>query len=257
VVREEGEADYRCVNADCPAKLRETLLHFGRREVMNIEGLGEAVVQQLLDRGLVRGVADLYTLTEEQLLGLDRFAEKSAQALLAEIAGSKRAGLARVLMGLGIRFVGERTAELLAAEFGSMDALMAATAEELERVEEVGPRISQAILEFFLAAANRALVENLQHAGVEMTAEKKQRTAQLAGLTFVLTGTLPTLTRDEAKQKIENAGGKTAGSVSKKTSYLVAGEEAGSKLDKARELNIPVLDEAGLLALLAGQAPPR
>jgi DNA ligase (NAD+) len=127
----------------------------------------------------------------------------------------------------------------------------------LERVEEVGPRISQAFLEFFLAAANRALVENLQHAGVEMTAEKKQRTAQLAGLTFVLTGTLPTLTRDEAKQKIENAGGKTAGSVSKKTSYLVAGEEAGSKLDKARELNIPVLDEAGLLALLAGQAPPR
>jgi len=257
VVRAEGEVDYRCVNLNCPAKLRESLLHFGRREVMNIEGLGEAVVQQLLDRGLVRSVADLYTLTEEQLLGLDRFAEKSAQALLAEIAGSKRAGLARVLMGLGIRFVGERTAELLAAEFGSMDALMAATAEELEGVEEVGPRISQAILEFFLAAANRALVENLQHAGVEMTAEKKQRTTQLAGLTFVLTGTLPTLTRDEAKQRIENAGGKTAGSVSKKTSYLVAGEEAGSKLDKARELNIPVLDEAGLLALLAGQAPSR
>ncbi|MGD1064682.1 MAG: NAD-dependent DNA ligase LigA [Terracidiphilus sp.] len=255
VVRAEGEVDYRCVNANCPAKLRETLLHFGRREVMNIEGLGEAVVQQLFDRGLVRSVADLYALTEEQLVGLDRFAEKSARTLLAEIAGSKRAGLARVLMGLGIRFVGERTAELLAQEFGSIDDLMNANAEELERVEEVGPRISQAILEFFSTAANQALVKSLKVAGVDMTAEKKLRTAQLAGLTFVLTGTLPTLTRDEAKQKIEAAGGKTAGSVSKKTSYVVAGEEAGSKLDRARELNIPVIDEAGLLALLAGQTP--
>jgi DNA ligase (NAD+) len=255
VVRAEGEVDYRCVNANCPAKLRESLLHFGRREVMNIEGLGEAVVQQLLDRGLVRSVADLYSLTEEQFIGLDRFAEKSARTLLAEIEGSKRAGLARVLMGLGIRFVGERTAELLAQEFGSMDALMAATADELERVEEVGPRISQAILEFFTQPANRALVKSLKRAGVDMTAEKKQRSAQLAGLTFVLTGTLPTLTRDEAKEKIKAAGGKTAGSVSKKTSYVVAGEEAGSKLDKAHELGVPVIDEAGLLALLAGQLP--
>jgi DNA ligase (NAD+) len=158
-------------------------------------------------------------------------------------------------MGLGIRFVGERTAELLAEEFGSMEALRAATAEELERVEEVGPRISQAILEFFAQPANQALIESLRKAGVEMTAEKKQRTAQLAGLTFVLTGTLPTLTRDEAKARIETAGGKTAAAVSKKTSYVVAGEEAGSKLDKAIELKIPVLDEAGLLALLQA-APP-
>jgi DNA ligase (NAD+) len=252
VVRAEGEVDFRCVNADCPAKLRESLLHFGKRSVMNIEGLGEAVVQQLLDKGLVRSVADLYTLTEEQLIGLDRFAAKSARTLLAEIEGSKRAGLARALMGLGIRFVGERTAELLAEEFGSMEALIAATAEELERVEEVGPRISQAIIEFFAQPANLALVEALKAAGVDMTAEKKQRSAQLAGLTFVLTGTLPTLTRDEAKARIEAAGGKTAGSVSKKTSYVVAGEEAGSKLDKARELKVPVLDEAGLLTLLEG-----
>jgi DNA ligase (NAD+) len=250
VVRFEGEVDFRCVNANCPAKLRESLLHFGRREVMNIEGLGEAVVQQLLDRGLVHSVADLYKLTEEQLAALDRFAEKSARALIAEIDGSKRAGLARVLMGLGIRFVGERTAELLAQEFGSMDALAAATAEELERVEEVGPRISQAILEFFAQPANLALIQSLKDAGVNMTAEKKQRSAQLAGLTFVLTGTLPKLTRDEAKARIEAAGGKTAGSVSKKTNYVVAGEEAGSKLDKARELKVPVIDEAGLLALL-------
>ena len=252
VVRAEGEVDFRCVNADCPAKLRESLLHFGARGVMNIEGLGEAVVQQLLDRGLVRSVADLYTLTEEQLTGLERFAEKSARALLSEIEGSKRAGLARVLMGLGIRFVGERTAVLLAEEFGSMEALEAAGAEELERVEEVGPRISQAILEFFAQPANLALIESLKAAGVEMTAERRQRSAQLAGLTFVLTGTLPTLTRDEAKAKIEAAGGKTAGSVSKKTSYVVAGEEAGSKLEKAHELRVPVLDEAGLLALLEG-----
>ena len=250
VVRAEGEVDYRCVNADCPAKLRETLLHFGHRNVMKIEGLGEAVVQQLLDRGLVRSVADLYQLTEEELMGLDRFAEKSARALLAEIEGSKRAGLARVLMGLGIRFVGERTAELLAEEFGSIEALEAASAEELERVEEVGPRISQAILEFFAQPANLALIASLKAADVNMTAEKKLRATQLAGLTFVLTGTLPTLTRDEAKAKIEAAGGKTAGSVSKKTSYVVAGEDAGSKLDKARELKVPVIDEAGLMALL-------
>ena len=254
VVRAEGEVDFRCVNADCPAKLRESLLHFGKRSVMNIEGMGEAVVQQLLDQGLVKSVADLYALSETQLTALERFAEKSARSLLEEIEQSKQAGLARVLMGLGIRFVGERTAELLAEEFGSIEALEAATAEELERVEEVGPRISQAILEFFLQPANRALVESLKAAGVKMTAEKKQRSAQLAGLTFVLTGTLPTLSRDAAKALIEAAGGKTAGSVSKKTHYVVAGEEAGSKLEKARMLNIPVLDEPGLLALLSSGA---
>jgi len=255
VVRAEGEVDFRCVNADCPAKLRESLLHFASRGVMNIEGLGEAVVQQLLDRKLVASVAGLYSLTEEQLTGLDRFAEKSARSLIEEIDRSKAAGLARVLVGLGIRFVGERTAELLSEEFGSIEALRAASAEELERVEEVGPRISQAILEFFAQPANLALIHSLKDAGVDMSARKKQRSKQLAGLTFVLTGTLPTLTRDEAKARIESAGGKTASAVSKKTSYVVAGEEAGSKLDKARSLNIPILDEAGLLALLQA-APP-
>jgi DNA ligase (NAD+) len=251
-VREEGEADYRCVNADCPALLRETLLHFGGRGVMNIEGLGEAAVGQLLERGLVHHVADLYKLTLEQLSGLERFGEKSARTLLDEIERSKKAGLARVIMGLGIRFVGERTAELLAEEFGSMDALEVATVEELERVEEVGPRISTSIREFFARPANLELVKALKAAGVEMTAEKKVRSTQLAGLIFVLTGTLPTLTRDEAKKRIETAGGKVAGSVSKKTSFVVAGEEAGSKLDKAQELKITVLDEAGLLEKLAG-----
>ena len=250
VVRAEGEADHRCVNADCPAKLRESLLHFGARGVMNIEGLGDAAVQQLLERGLVHSVADLYKLKVEQLAGLERFAEKSATTLKEEIDRSKKAGLARVMMGLGVRFVGERTAELLAQEFGSIDAVMAASKEELERVEEVGPRISEAILEFFGREKNRELVEHLHAAGVEMTAEKKQRSTQLAGLTLVLTGTLPNLSRDEAKAKIEAAGGKVSGSVSKKTSYVIAGEEAGSKLDKARELKVPVLDEAGLTALL-------
>jgi DNA ligase (NAD+) len=252
VVRAEGEVDFRCVNTDCPAKLRESLLHFASRGVMNIEGLGEAVVQQLLDRKLVQSVADLYKLESQrlELLALDRFATKSTDTLLDEIEASKKAGLARVLMGLGIRFVGERTAELLAEEFGSIEALRAANAEELERVEEVGPRISQAILEFFADKENCDLVKRLGDAGVDMTAEKRQRSTQLAGLTFVLTGTLPTLTRDEAKKKIETAGGKTASSVSKKTSYVVAGEEAGSKLDRARELKVPVLDEAGLMALL-------
>jgi DNA ligase (NAD+) len=252
VVRAEGEADYRCVNAACPAKLRESLLHFGSRGVMNIEGLGEALVQQLMERGLVHSVADLYSLTEKQLIELERFAEKSARTLLSEIENSKRAGLARVLMGLSIRFVGERTAELLAQEFGSMDGIMAATAEELSRVEEVGPRVSQAIVEFFAQPANRELVRRLRDAGVMMTAEKKQRSTQLAGLTFVLTGSLPTLTRDEAKKRIEDAGGKVAGSVSKKTSYVVAGEEAGSKLDKAHELKVPVIDETKLLDMLSG-----
>jgi len=258
VVRVEGEVDFRCVNAGCPAKLRESLLHFGKRAVMNIEGLGEAVVQQLLDRGLVTSVAGLYALKEKkaELIALERFGEKSVDALLKEIETSKKAGLARVLMGLGIRFVGERTAELLAEEFGNIDDLITANAEQLERVEEVGPRISQAIIEFFAQPGNRELVESLRAAGVDMTAEKKQRSTQLVRLTFVLTGTLPTLSREEAKAKIETAGGKTSGSVSKKTSYVVAGEEAGSKLEKANQLGIPVLDEAGLLAMLDSQEPP-
>jgi len=276
VVRAEGEVDWRCVNVDCPAKLRESLLHFARREVMNIEGLGDAVVQQLAEKRLVKSVADLYALDEKALGSLEKevvrvdkktqqkivkkealLGPKAIKTLLDQIENSKKSGLTSVLMGLGIRFVGERTAELLAQEFGSIDALMSANVEELERVEEVGPRISQAILEFFADKENRNLVKRLKDAGVDMTAEKKQRSAQLAGLTFVLTGTLPKMTRDDAKEKIESAGGKTAGSVSKKTSYVVAGEEAGSKLDKARELKIPVIDEEGLLALLAGDAAPK
>ena len=250
VQRVEGEVDFRCTNIDCPARLRESLLHFSRREVMNIEGLGEAIAIQLVDRGLVKSVADLYTLTEPQLLALERMGKKSATTLLAEIEASKQAGLARLLMGLGVRFVGVGTAQLLAAEFGSMEALQAASQQELERVAEVGPKVAAAVLEFFSNEKNRALIAHLASLGLKMTAEKRQRTAQLEGLTFVLTGTLPTLSREAAKEKIESAGGKVSGSVSKKTSYVVAGEEAGSKLTKAQELGVPILDEPGLLAML-------
>ena len=250
IVKTEGEVDYRCVNADCPARLIESLLHFSARKVMNIDGLGEAVVEQLLNRGMVKSIADLYALTEEQLLSLERIGQKTADALLLEIQKSKSVPLNRVLYGLGIRFVGERTAQLLADEFGSMDALMAASREQLERVNEVGPRVAQAIREFFDEAKNRDLIEKLRSAGLTFTAEKRKKSSRLEGITFVLTGTLPNLTREDVKAKIEAAGGRVSGSVSKKTHYLVAGEEAGSKLNKARELGVKVLDEAGLVEML-------
>ncbi len=250
VVRDEGEADYRCINVDCPARLRESVLHFASRKVMNIEGLGDALVAQLLERRLLSSVAGIYSLTEEQLLQLERIGKKSAQSLLAEIENSRKAPLNRVLFGLGIRFVGERTAQLLAEGFGSMDALMAASIEELEAVDEVGPRVAQAIQEFFAEEKNRALVEKLRQAELTFTAEKKRKSSQLEGLTFVLTGTMPSLTREEAKARIEAAGGRVSGSVSKKTSYVVAGEEAGSKLDKARELKVPVIEQDQLLEML-------
>jgi DNA ligase (NAD+) len=250
IVRTEGEVDYRCVNVDCPARLTGSLLHFASRGVMNIEGLGDALVAQLLNRGLVKSIADLYSLTAEQLLSLERVGKKSADNLLEEIARSKSASLARVLYGLGIRFVGERTAQLLAEEFGSMEALMNATPEDLERVNEVGPRVSQAIREFFDEKKNRDLVHKLEKAGLTFTAEKRKKTSQLEGLTFVLTGTLPNLSREDAKARIESAGGRVSGSVSKKTNYVVAGEDAGSKLDKARELGVKVIDEAALENLL-------
>ena len=252
IVRAEGEADYRCVNVDCPARLRESLLHYASRHVMNIEGMGEAVANQLLDRKMVRSIADLYKLDEEKLLSLERIGEKTARTLLKEIEQSKKAPLNRVLFGLGIRFIGERTAQLLAEEFGSMDALMAASQEELERVNEVGPRVSQAIREFFDEETNRKLVEHLREAGLTFTAEKRKKSSELEGLTFVLTGTLPNLSREDAKAKIEAAGGRVSGSVSKKTSYVVAGEEAGSKLERAQELKVPVIDEAKLVELLGG-----
>jgi DNA ligase (NAD+) len=250
VVRTEGEVDYRCVNANCPAKLRETILHFASRGVMNIDGMGDALVTQLTDNGLVKNVADIYSLTKEDLLGLERFADKSAQNIIDEIERSKKLPLERVIYGLGIRMVGERTAQFLAEHFGSMEALETASLEELQDVNEVGPRIAESIVEFFSNAANRKLVDRLGDAGLTMSGQKKRRGTKLAGKTFVLTGTLAHFTRDEAKKMIEDAGGKVTGSVSKKTDYVVAGVDAGSKLDKAKELKVEVIDEKEMEQLL-------
>lgn len=250
VVRVEGEADHRCVNTACPAKTRESILHFAARSVMNIEGMGEALVNQLADKGLVKDVADIYSLDKSKLLQLERMGEKSAQNVLNEIEASKKLPLQRVILGLGIRFVGERTAELLAAHFGSLDAIMQASVEQLEEVHEVGPRIAQSIVEFFREPRNRQLVERLREAGLRFIGEQKRRGTQLAGKTFVLTGTFANYTREQSKQMIEAAGGRVSGSVSKKTDYVVAGADAGSKLDKARELNVKIITEKDMLDLL-------
>lgn len=243
VVRTEGEVDFRCVNANCPAKLMGTILHFASRGVMNIDGMGESLVMQLIDKGLVKNVADIYDLTKKDLLSLERFADKSAQNILDEIENSKKLPLERVIYGLGIRMVGERTAQFLAEHFGSMQDLAKASVEELQNVAEVGPKIAESIAEFFSNPANQTLVDRLGRAGLAFTGEKKERGTKLAGKTFVLTGTLLKYTRDEAKKMIEDAGGKVTGSVSKKTDYVVAGSDAGSKLDKAKQLGVPVIDE--------------
>jgi DNA ligase (NAD+) len=268
-VREDGEADYRCVNVDCPALLQGALEHWGSRGVMNIEGLGEMAAAELIKKDLVRSVAGIYTLGEQSLAKLEKavtrknkkgeietklqrlLGPKDVSKLLQQIEKSKRAGLARVLMGLNIRHVGERTAEALAQEFGSIDDIMHASRERLESVPDIGGIMSEGIYDFFQTPANCELIRRLKDLDVKMTAEKKQRTSHLAGMTFVLTGILPNLTRDEAEAMIKAAGGKVVGSVSKKTSYLVAGKEAGSKLSKAKELTIPVIDEVELKALLS------
>ena len=250
VVRTEGEVDYRCINANCPAKLLGTILHFASRGVMNIDGMGESIVNQLIASGLVKNVADIYALTKKDLLTLERFADKSAQNILDEIENSKKLPLERVIYGLGIRFVGERTAQFLAEHFGSMEAIEQASAEELQNVDEVGPRIAESIAEFFGVAANRKLIQRLRDAGLTLSGEKKQRGTKLAGKIFVLTGTLSHFSRDEAKKLIEEAGGKVTGSVSKKTDYVVAGTDAGSKLDKAKELGVAVIDEKEMEKLL-------
>ena len=255
IVRVEGEAASRCINISCPARLRESLLHWAGRGVMNIDGMGEALVDQLVEKGLVKSVADLYDLTLDDLMGLERMGKKSAAKVLANIDASRRAPLPRILNGLGIPFVGERTGQFLAEAFGDLDKIAAADEDELQTAEEVGPKVSRSIHQFFQEKHNHALIEKLRAAGFSFThAVKKREGGPLAGKTLVLTGTLPNLAREEAKQRIEAAGGKVAGSVSKKTSYVVAGEEAGSKLDKARELGVDVIDEARLLAMIGDAA---
>lgn len=251
VARQSGEAASRCMNTNCPARLRESILHFTARGVMDVDGMGEALVEQLVSRGLVRNVADIYDLKLDMLLGLERMGKKSAEKVLANIESSRSRPLPRVLNGLGIPFVGERTAQILASTFGSVDAIAKASLEELQEAEEVGPKVAQSIRQFFDEPRNQEMVDRLRAAGLVFEQERTRKNGgPLAGKTFVLTGTLANLTREQAKEKIEGAGGKVSGSVSKKTHYVVAGEEAGSKLDKARSLAVPVIGESDLLAML-------
>lgn len=248
IVREEGEAASRCINVNCPARLKETVLHFASRGVMNIDGVGDALVDQLVDRGLVKSVADLYSLTEERIVELERMGKKSAANVIANIVNSKKNPLPRVLSALGIRFVGERTAVFLAEHFGGMDAIAHASVEELREAEEVGPKVAESIFQFFHEKHNRELIERLREAGLQFSHTiRRVKAGPLAGKTLVLTGTLPTLSREDAKRMIEAAGGKVSGSVSKKTNYVVAGEDAGSKLSKAQELGVEIWDEERLV----------
>ena len=253
VVREEGEADHRCTGGlFCAAQRKQALLHFASRKALDIEGLGEKLVDQLVDGQVVRTLPDLYRMGFVSLAALDRMAEKSAQNLLDALQKSKQTTLARFLYALGIRHVGESTAKSLARHFGKLDGVMDADADQLAQVPDVGPVVAESIHTFFAQPHNREVVEQLRAVGLEWPEGEPAPAAllPLAGKTFVLTGTLPTLSRDEAKEMLETAGAKVSGSVSKKTSYLVAGEEAGSKLDKARDLGVPVIDEAAMRALL-------
>ncbi|WP_431096343.1 NAD-dependent DNA ligase LigA [Polaromonas aquatica] len=255
-LREEGEADYRCTGGlFCGAQRKEAILHYAHRRAVEVEGLGDKLVEQLVDANVIRTLPDLYKLGLTALASLDRMAEKSANNLLEALEKSKQTTLPRFLFGLGIRHVGEATAKELARHFGKLDAIMDATEAQLLEVSDVGPIVAQSIRTFFEQAHNREVVEQLRACGV--TWEEGEPAAKapqpLSGKTFVITGTLPTLSRDEAKDTVEAAGGKVAGSVSKKTDYVVAGAEAGSKLTKAQELGVTVIDEAALLAMLTGE----
>ncbi len=256
--REEGEADYRCSGGlFCPAQRKQAVLHYAQRRAVEIEGLGDKLVDQLVDSGRVNTLADLYGLNLEDLAGMDRMAEKSAQNLLDALETSKQTTLPRFLFGLGIRHVGEATAKALARHFGQLQAIMEASEDALAQVPDVGPVVAHSIHTFFAQPHNREVVQALRSAGVQWPEGEALAPTEmpLAGLTVVLTGTLPTLGRDEAKDKLEALGAKVAGSVSKKTSYVVAGAEAGSKLEKAQTLGVPVLDEVGLMQLLEGKKP--
>ena len=245
VIRLEGESAHKCTNVHCPALFREGLIHFVSRDAMNIDGLGPAVLLALVDAGLVSSAADLYQLTMEKLLTVSRMAEKSAQNLLTAIENSKQAGLARVLFGLGLRHVGSKAASIVARHFGDMSAVQQASVEELVQLNEIGTKIGESIVAYFGVEENLQLVARLQAAGVIMLQEQQVGYEKqiFAGKTFVLTGTLETMSRTQAGELIERLGGKVSGSVSKKTSYVLAGAQAGSKLDKARKLGVQVIDE--------------
>ena len=250
VVRDEDGAALRCTGAECPAQLLRNLTHFASRGAMDIDGLGPAVMQQLIDSGLVRTAADLYGLTPEQLEPLERMGKKSAQNAVDAIARSRDNDLWRLINALGIRQVGEKAAKTLAQRFGTMDALAAATEEELTAVDDVGPITARYLCQWMESPQSRDLLARLKAAGVNMSCKEEAHDSRFAGMTFVLTGALEKFTRDEAGEMIEKRGGKASGSVSKKTTYVVAGENAGSKLQKAQELGIPVLTEDEFLELL-------
>jgi len=251
--RPEGEVVWRCSNAGCPAQLKERLLHFGARRAMDIEHLGEAVVNQLVDLNLVKDFSDLYHLDAETLATLERLAQKSATNLYEAIQGSKKRGLARLLFALGIRHVGEHAASLFADHYGSIEKLCAATEEEIAGIYGIGPRIAAAAAEFFAQKENQRVIQHLQAVGVRMTEVTAPGVKKiLAGKTFVLTGALPAMSRDEAKATITRLGGRVTSSVSKKTNYVVVGTDPGSKYDDARRLGIPILDEAAFKKLIAG-----
>ena len=254
VVREEGAVAVRCANGLCPAQVREAIRHYVSRKAMDVEGLGDERIDQLVTEGLVEGIASLYALTAEQLAPLVRWGEKSAANVVGQIARSREQGLARVLFGVGIREVGEKTAKTLARRFSSVEALAAATEEELTAVPEIGPETAAAVRSWFARPASVRLVAQLREAGVRMTEEGRGSAGEgpLAGKVFVLTGTLPRRTRDEAAAEIERAGGKVTSSVSKKTTAVIAGDDPGSKLEKARGLGVPVWDEERLDAALGG-----
>jgi DNA ligase (NAD+) len=248
--RPEGEVIWRCPNGACPAQLKERLFHFASRRAMDIEHLGGSTIAQLVDRGWVRDVADLYDLTAERLAELDRMAEKSAANLARAIEGSKRRGMSRLLNGLGIRMVGERGAQLLATRFGTMERLLASPPEEIAHIPGVGPRIAETISEYLAEPANQRTLERLREAGVSMEeAGAVDGPKPLAGKTLVLTGTLHKLTRDQARDLVLRLGGRVTGSVSKKTDYVVVGEDAGSKAADAARLKVPVLSEDEFIAL--------
>ena len=250
VVREEDEAAVRCVNSACPAQLSRSIEHFASKGAMNVDGLGPQIVELLLGEGKIRNAADLYTLRVSDLSALERMGEKSATNLIRAIDTSRSAGLERLVYALGIRNIGEVAAAALAKRYGTLDALMDATEEELCAIEDIGPITARCVVDFFRHEPNRDLCRRLSEAGVLTSSVAKPVEDLLAGLTFVLTGTLPTLSRDEASEKIRQKGGKVSGSVSRKTSYVVAGDAAGSKLTKARELGVTVLSEAELLSML-------
>jgi len=253
VVHVEGEAAARCSGGlYCPAQRKEVLRHFASRRAMDIEGLGDKLVDQLVEQGLVRDVADLYDLRLEQVAGLERMGAKSAENLLAALKKSKDTTLARFLFALGIREVGEATAHALARHFGKLDAIAAADEETLQNVPDIGPVVARQVAAFFHEQHNRDVIAKLQAAGVRPKAERQAAVSSLAGKTFVLTGTLTAMTRDEAKERLQGLGAKVAGSVSAKTDYVVAGAEAGSKLDKARSFNVKVIDEKQFLEMIEG-----